>query len=354
MKDELSVKLAMDVPGIGKEGDRVSLALTPSDVHDPTEMTTYLAGYKPFGFRADEVSPPILVDKDEDKYRTFSSDDAFRRVTVKGSLTSAVPEVDPKSSLTNYKVIDRFIGGFVGRITQQQPTNPNYDPIMAVLRRCSNALYLDREIDVMNLVGTAANWDSSVRTAIAGSSEWDTTNGDPIKDLQTAIELSWQPVTEIWMNQKCGHTFFRNTNVRNQMRQLLGDGAAPDAVANIYRAGTPGSAPVDVVIPGLPPIKIIASKAKNESTGALDYTLSSDVAVLAHRPPGVPQDGEDIASTYTFRRRGPGGQGVEVRQYPIEGRGPYGGTMVVVAMADVAVMTGTVVGGIVTNTLSTV
>ena len=343
----MEIQLAQDVPGIGKAGERVTLALQPSDVHDPSEIPTYLAGYKPFGYRADEASAPILVDKDEDKYRTFDSDDAFKVVNVKTSSQAAVPEVDPKSSLTNYKVVDRFVGAFIPTVTELNSSNPNYEPRMAAARRCRRAIDLDREVDVFALLGTLTNWDASVRTAITGGNEWDDqTNGDPILDIQTAIEKSWQPVTEIWMNQVVAHLFLRHTKVREHMKQMMGENAVAGAAANVAGAG---NANVDFRITGLPVIRVVASKYKNESTGALAPVLSSDVVVLTTVPVGVPNSGEEIASTHTFRRRGPSGVGFEAREYFVPGRGPLGGTMVVVSMADIAVMTGSKAGGIITN-----
>ena len=86
--EQVTFNAAEDITLNGKSykaGQRVTLALDPADVHDPTEMSEYLAGYRPFEYRADEVSEPVLVDNDSDKYRTFSGDDAFRRVPVKGS-----------------------------------------------------------------------------------------------------------------------------------------------------------------------------------------------------------------------------------------------------------------------------
>jgi hypothetical protein len=341
----MDITLAADAPGIGRAGERVTLALTPQDVHDPSELPTYLAGYRPFGFRGEEASPAILVDQDEDKYRNFSSDDAFRSVVVKGSLQGPVPEVDPKSSLDTYKVVERYIGAFIPAQTQSNASNPNYDPRMAAARRCRWALDLDREIDVWALLGTTGSWAAAVQTVVAGGSEWNVAGGDPILDIQTAIEKSFQQVTAIWMNQKVAHTFLRNAKVRDHMRQMLGDQAVASAVGQVASAGDMN---VDFQIPGLPPMRVVASKVKNESTGLLNNTLG-DVAVLLHTPPGVPTSGEDIASTWTFRRRGPSGVGFESREYFVDGRGPYGGTMVVVAVADIAKMVANNAGGIITN-----
>lgn len=344
--EELSITLAQDVAGIGRQGQRVTLSLAPADVHDPSEMPTYLAGYKPFGFRADEASPVVLVDRDEDKHRDFSSDDAFRSVVVKGSTSGAVPEVDPKSSLSTYKVVERYVGAFVPQQTRDNASNPNYDPLMAASRRCRTALELDREVDVFStLLGVAGSWDTAVRTAVAGGSEWNQAGSDPILNIQTAIEKSFQIVNAIWINQKVAHAFLRNANVRDHMRQFFGDSAVSGMAREVARAGETN---VDFAIPGLPPFKVVASKIKNETTGALDYVLP-DVAVLATTPPGVPTSGEDIASTWTFRRRGPSGTGFEVREFFVPNRGPLGGTMVVVSQADVAKMTANNAGGIITN-----
>jgi len=322
-------------------GERVTLALQPSDVHDPTELPTYLAGYKPFGYRADEISPPILVDNDSDKYRNFNSADAFRPVSVKAGSSGAIPEVDPTSTLNTYKVVDRVIGSFIPQQTESQTGN-NYQPRLAAARRCARAVELDRENDVMTLVETAGSWDSSVQTAALNP--WsDTSSGTPIVDVSTAIEKSAQPVTGIWMNQHSAFEFLRHPDVRTHMAQMLGDNAPQQAVTQVFAAGATN---VDFTIPGFPPFHVAASKIQN-SAGALVYTLG-DVCVLVTAPPGVPTDGEEIASTYSFRRRGPSGTGFETREFRVENRGPLGGTMVVVSMADIAVMTGNNAGGIIT------
>ena len=348
MPDGDIIRLSRD-PSTGRlygmvGGQRVTLAQTPQDVHDPTEMPTYLAGYRPFGFRADEASRLVPTDNDEDKYRQFSADDAFRRVNVKGSLQGAVPEVDPNSTLSTFKVVERYIGSFVPEQTRRNAgSNPNYDPRMAAGRRCMNALGLDREIDVWTLLGTAGTWASAVQTAAANP--WNTT-GDPILDLQTAIEKSYTPVTDVWMNQKLGHAFLRNSYVRDHMRQMLGDNAPGEALGRVANAGQSN---VDFQIPGLPPIRIVASKVKNETTSVLDYCLATTVCVLLTTIPGnLPVSGEDIASTHTFRRNGPAGVGVETREYFVDGRGPHGGVMQVVAVADTIVMTSNLAGGIIT------
>jgi hypothetical protein len=161
------------------------------------------------------------------------------------------------------------------------------------------------------------------------------------------LEGSAQMVTDLWMNFKVGNAFLRHASVRDQMRQLIGDGAANQTIVNLNNS-VARDAMYDVQLPGFPPIHIVAAKAK-DSTGALAYILGSSFVVGTVRPPGVPTDGEEIATSYTFRRNGPNGVGVNTREFRIEGRGPLGGTMLVASTADVPVMTSTIVGGLITG-----
>jgi hypothetical protein len=339
MPQQINIELAHDAAGLGKQGDRVTLTVVPADMHDPEELTSYLAGYKLANMRADEVSPPIPVKNQSDKYRTFSEDDAFNDVARKGSNNGPIPEVDPKSALETYKTLPRVIGSFVPRNLPGR-----YDPINVALRRCKRAIGLNREIEVMALVGTNTNWDSTVRTALTSTYQWnDGSASNPIKDIMTGLEKSIQPVSDIWMNQKVAHLFIRHAEVRNHMRQMLGDEAAPKAAAAVAQAGM---MPTDFFIPGLPPIHV--SALKYNAAGTLSYALG-DVVVFICRPPGVPTDGEEIASTYTFQYEGPEGNGYTVRQWTVENRGAYGGEMVSVTEEDDAVMTSTKAGGILTG-----
>jgi hypothetical protein len=333
------------------QGMKVKLNLLPSDVHDPTEIPTYLAGYKPFMFRADQASPVILVDHDEDKYRQFSSDDTFRRVDVKGSQTQlTTPEVDPTSSLTNYKVVNRFIGSFVPDQTESNATNPNYRPRFAAARRCRRAIDLDREIDVWALLGLTTSFASGQRVALTADQKWNGgASSNPILDLQTMLEVSAQQITEFWMNQKTANAFIRHDKVKDHFRMFMGDSALQGTINDIGNM----KKQVDFAIPGIGVMRVAAAKVKNETTGNLDYVLADGIVVATVVPDSsFPLDGEEIATTYTFRRKGPSGTGYEAREFRIENRGPLGGTMVVISMADIAVITANNAGAILSGAVA--
>lgn len=356
--ERIQLKLSED-SHLGKAGQVVTLALTPADVHDPTELPTYLAGYKAPEFRADEVSPAVLVDNEQDKFRTFSKDDAFRRVDVKIGGNAPVPEVDPASSLSSYQTIYRAAGSFIPKQTELQKGN-NYNARQVAARKASRVLYIDRELDVLGtggLLATTGNWTAGNVFALGANFNWGnlTTQGegstsDPMFDVQTGVVTSAQPVSGVWFNQKTAFAFIRHTKVRNHMRQMLGDGAVNATLLSVKDAARTGQR-VDFAIPGLPDFHVSASKVKNETSGVLDFILPDGVVIGTVAPPGVPSDGEEIATSYTFRLRGPSGVGFETREYWVDGRGAYGGTMVVASMSDIAKFTGTDCGFVITGAL---
>lgn len=336
-----------DIPANGGKveatfnGQRVSLALTPADVHDPTEIPNYLAGYKPFPFRADEASPIVMVRNSAGKRRDFSSNDAFKLVDVNISGSAPPALVDPASALTDYKTVDKALGSFVPK--QVESEADNFSPLQQAAKRIKYALQQDREHVVWALLGTFGNWAATQRTAAATA--WDAAGSDPMLNFQVAIEKSLQPVTDAWMNQQTAHAMLRSDSVKDHMRQFFGDSdvrAISNAVANAQ------SQAVDFAIPGLPPIHVVASKYLEETTDTHDYHLGK-VVVLTSRPTAVPKDAGEIASTYTFRVDDGLGTGYEVRQFFVDGLGRRGGEMVVIGCSDVPFIAANTVGGIITN-----
>jgi hypothetical protein len=345
--DQVTVKLAENSP-IGREGESIRLALTPSDVHVPEELATYLAGYKPFGFRADEMSPIVPVDHSTDYYRTASDDDAFEPANVKTGIDGYVSEVSPRSSTTSYTVGYRVIGSFVNDIIAQNATG-RYQPRQAAMKRCQNIMTLDREIDVITSLTTTTSFAATQRKALGAGFEWnDGASSNPIKDLQEREEASDQEVTEIWMSQQLANVFLRHPAVRDHLRMMLGDGSPDSRLAEVNKQGG-ATTKRDFEIPGLPPIRISASRKRNATTGVKEFIWPIGTVVLVTNPPGIPVDGETIATAKTFRMRGSAGVGFETREYRVENRGPKGGTMVVCYQADVHVVTGPGCGGIITG-----
>lgn len=337
---------------------RVLFSLTEADVHVPEEAAAnYLAGYTPFDYMADECSGVVMVDHDEDYRRDFSSDNAFRRVNVKGSAEGAIPEIDPLSSVTKYKTVDRICGSFVSLVTEQN-AKPNYRVRQVAARRIGDALALDREIDVFDAtigtLGASANWNANNVTTLGSGTYWDTgADSDPLGDIDHIVgTASFQRVTKIVMPYNVMLVFLKHPSVRDQLRTTYGDERVRD-FDKLAAGGAPSISPISFEIPGYPPFVSVQSRVLNESTGAIDYILNNMVLLLRTLPKGgVPLDGRDAATSYTFRVRGNLGVGYETREYRVEGRGQRGGTMVVAYMSDIAQMTGSNIGGMIKAVLA--
>lgn len=345
----LTATLLDDTPGYGRRGQRVQLALNPSDVHIAHEIDTFLAGFAPQGFRADEACPVALVDKATDRFRTFGSNNVFKQVEVRTSRQASIQEVDIETSLSTYLVDERALGAFIPRATEAQAT---FDVKAGHAMRIQEALGLDREIRIFGsggLLSTSGNWNANNVAAIDPSAVWDDSeNCDPILDIQERIEASAQMITSIYFNPSVAHAFLRADRVRSHMRQMLGDGAPNAAVVGAASV----QQNVDFVIPGLPPFKVVAGKVLNETTGLLDFILGDSVILVSHPQNGLPVDGKRTMTSVSFRERGLSGNGFTTREFEVQGRGLQGGTMMVSGHAEEEVMIANNCGGLITGVLS--
>lgn len=338
-RQQIAVTLAND------PSTQLLLALHPGDVHVLEEIDTFIAGYSPAEFRADEAVPIIPTPQLTDYFRTFTENNAFRKVDVLASTQSDINEVDPETSLHTYQCIDRALGGFVPTVTQFTARKA-FDPMQALARRINWALALDREVrvfgDTTGKLVADASWNANNIITIAGGSEWDTTLGNPIKNLQDAELRSVMPITAWWMSPPSMNAFLRNDNVRSHMRQLLGDNApSPDVVARKR----------DILIPGIAPIRLVPGKVLNESTGTIDFIMT-DRVVGTHTPEGGNINPEDIQTAVTWRFDGPSGTGFITRQFDMPRRGLHSGQMMVSGYSEDVQFIANNVGALIKNTLA--
>lgn len=341
----IALALASDVPHLGlRAGQQIMLALQPQDVHVAEEIDTFLAGYAPDEFRADEAVPIIPTDFLTDQFRTFTENNAFRVVNVLASTQSDINEVDPETILRTFICQDRAIGGFIPNVTAYTARKA-YDPRQALARRIRWALALEREVRVFGtggLLTTSGNWNANNVTTIAGGSEWDTANGDPIRNMQDAEENSVMPITDWFMSVPVFNAFLRNANVRTYLRVMLGDNAPSPDVVQRKR---------DVTIPGLAPVHVVGGKVLNESTGAIDYIMGEAV-VGVRKPTGGTVNPEDIQTAVTWRFNGPSGTGFITREFELPRRGLHAGQMMVSGYSEDPRFIANNVGALILNTLA--
>lgn len=350
-KEFLTVQLASPEDalalGLPTGQQSIRLALSPADVSSIEEIDTYLPGYKPFGgFRADEVSPPMLKDKSVGKYRIYGLTNMHRRVHTEMSLQSPVGEVDPETSLTEYSMLPYGLGSFIPWQTENES---GFDVKRAAAARVADILAVDREHRVWTLLRTLGSWGTNQRVTLGPGYQWNGgVNSDPIADIQARIRESSQPITGINLSLATSHALLSHPKVRDWMKAWMGDGALNPSI--LAGAGTQGAEFINFSLPAMPPFHVVGGKELNESTGMLEEYLGGDV-VLVSNPPGDPTNFERIQTVRTFRLRGPSGTGWTSREFRIENRGLEGGTMVVAGYHESTKMVAPTAGGLIKGAL---
>ena len=324
----------------GDDADSVLMDLGPADVHIPSAMPNFASGYKNAPPLADIACPVLLANKQVDDFWQFQKEDAFQRAAPIGAAGGAqVPEISPRLAFAQYSTRERALGGYVSTQLDANADAP-LRILQATTKRVMNALVLEREIRVQNLLQTSGNWASGNVVTLGAGYQWDGgANSDPVHDLQSRIEASWTPVTGIIMSEQVWHDFVRNPAVRGYYAYKSDLAAVP----------TPQQMQA---ILDLPPIYVSKMKYIN-SSGNLAYVWGTGCVLITQPEEMPPTSQEDVATAYTFRwnvtnpKDGVASGGLVVRQFFNQHRGSMGGLQIVVVHHDAEQFTSTYAGGLI-------
>lgn len=351
----MNFRLVEDAKGqngelLGKAGEVVTLAVMPADVTNQTEeLDTYLGGYVPFEFAADLVSKVVLVDKEAANRRDFSKENAFEEVDVTAGRFGAIKQIDHRSETGSYRVKDYALATYIPWATENDAM-ALYNVRAAAGETIGWKLALAREVRIFTALTTTSNWATANYTSILAAGKWNTGGSkNPRADIHARIKASAQPVTDIFMNPDVAFYLLGETDFRAYMKQMLGDAAPGVDVAAAAQAGSAGVQ--TFTVPGLPPFHICPAKKLNLSTGALDYVLGNHVVLVTNQP-GVPRDGNRIATHYTYRTKGRSGTGIVTNEYIPQGKGINGGTMFEMGYSEDAFFASNIAGGLIYDVLS--
>jgi hypothetical protein len=346
MKEQITFRLTETVEGVGVAGQVVTMALNPQDTYVTQELDTWLAGYRQQAdFRADDVAPPILVERETFQLRYFTKANTYKKVNVVTSMMGAIQEVDPETEMKPVgPLTHRALGCFIPAAGAAQSA---FDLRTAGSTRITDALSLDREVRLWGALETSGNWNANNRVTLTSGLQWGGASGagansNPITDLFARRQKSAAKITDWWMNEEVGGWFIQHDKVRAHMRQMLGDNAPSPQVVTVDRS--------DFEIPGLGTFHIVAAKVLNETTSNLDYILG-DTVLGTRGIAGMPTGGNDIATIKTFRVRGPSGTGFISRSIPLGARGYGGGELLVVGHQEDIYVASDIVGGAVFDVL---
>lgn len=315
--------------------------LGPADVHIQSGLPNFAGGYRNFKPIADMGAPPVVVNKQSDKYWIFSQNDAFQLVEpIVGSGGAQVPEVNPRLSNNPFSTIEYALGAFVPTQVEANADAP-LKIRQAALKRVLIALLMRREIRVANLLTTSGNWNSNNVVTLGSGFQWDGgASSDPIKDLHGRIEQSLGEISGIIMPEPLWHAFQRNPAVQKYITYKVGAAPipGPEAMAGLLE---------------LPPIYVGRMKYYAPNGGALTYVWGSSCILIRQPDQMPPTSQDDIATAYTFRWNagnvadGQASGGFVIREFFNQFRGSMGGSQLVALHHDAEVMTSGLVGGLI-------
>ncbi len=323
------------------------LALAPGEVTVSEELENYLPGYRPRGgYRADEISPIFLVDKDVGTYRYYGSANMYRLYHTETSYMAPVPKVDPETSTGQYAVVQHALGAIIPPNTERQA---NFDFRAASARKVADALALRREYEVLTRARATSSWASTNRITLTSDYYWNGgTLSNPLQDIQNGIMASMAEVTDIYLGHKAAYALLNHPLVRDYIKASNGDQGMAAQITNALRQPTYGGAPIDFQIPMLPPFHIAGGMINN--SGTKEDIIGGDVIMTSNVGGSGEFDG--IRTFQTFRARLDGGTGWITREFRIEDQGLQGVDALVAGYAEANVTIANDAGFLLKNVVS--
>jgi hypothetical protein len=155
----------------------------------------------PDAFVVQSLSPELNVVKQSDKYYIYTRDTWGRVTDDLRSPGSRANELPPMTlSRDTYFAEEHALKDVVPTEEQQNADDPLM-PLTDATQRLTNTLMLNREVALVSMFTTVANYASGYTVSLSGTQQWnDYTNSDPIADVKTG-------------RAKIHDTMFRDPNI---------------------------------------------------------------------------------------------------------------------------------------------
>jgi len=204
-------------------------SLSPNDVHNDSTLTNLSVMYANPGMIGDRLMPFIPSQHRSDIYFTYDKRSMLAFPDDSLSGRGEANEVKYTLGKGNFSCKDHGLDGYVDISTMQNADAP-LDPLIDETLHTNEGIVWNRELRIANVVTNTANYNGNVLN-IASGSEWDSAGGGtPIKDIQFAIDSTFEGRGN---TQKIG---FCNIDVFRALSRH-------PAILNLYNAPTGGRAP---------------------------------------------------------------------------------------------------------------
>lgn len=279
-------------------------------VHIDHHLSNAAINYRPAGFIADRILPTVQVPKQSDTYVIFEQEDLFRRENTRRSRGGEANKIHSRISSAGF-----YCKNYVLKADVTLEDRANADPLFVQqfeegrVMRVQDALYLDWELRVANMVTNPANVGSS--TAVG--SKWnDHANSDPLGDLWTAIDN-----VEVATGYRPNRVLFSGTSWRHFRRNAK-------VIDKINSPGVSGGGlyPSGKQVEDLLEMQVIVGNAwYNQAEEALPLNLQQvwKDNVLVYYAPDRPSV-EAPSFGYNFRWSANGVPNMQVERHPYDSR----------------------------------
>lgn len=215
-----------------------------NEVHQNAALSNVSIGYKPTGFVAEEVLPVLNVKKESDKYYIWDKDMGLRYQDSQRADGAKSKTISFKVSTGTYSCEEYALKV---RITDRERANA--DDVLQLetskTERVTGAVRLGQEVRVATLLTTAANYPSSNKTQLSGTSQWSSSSlatGAIESDIDTGKEAvrkgtgGFDP-THIIVPAAVSKIVKRNASIRELIKytqnNLLVNGDLPPTMFNM-------------------------------------------------------------------------------------------------------------------------
>lgn len=312
--------------------------LAPGDVHIDRGLPGIAQGYALAKGIADVVAPPFMTPNQSDAFWTWNKENAFQVANpLVAAAGGSVQKTNPQLSNTNFYCVPYALGADVPTEVQSNADAP-LQPMQAAIRMVMDKLLLARELRVVSMAQTSANFASALVNTIAAGSKWNGgASADPLADLYLGIEQSFMDVTDMAMSSLVYHWLCRSPAIQKYIYAKDGKEMLPTpAELSTYFK--------------LPTMHVSDMKYMASSADAVSYVWGNHVTLF--RSTAALASGQDAATFRTFRwNGGPTSDGsavggMLVRTFFDQKAGPRGGTTVIVSHYDAEVVTSKFVGAL--------
>lgn len=280
---------------------------TNPHVHIDQILSNFVQGYRPNARVWDKVAPPLPVAKQSDFFLVYSRGDAVRRENARRAPGTEANTVTRAIGSGTY-----FALNYALKMAVTIEDDANADPMYRQEFLNGHATHLVDllDLDIEARLGAKVTTVANVGSGAGVASAWNTDNGDPIGDINEAIDVvedsTGKRPNVMSLGNKAWRSLRRHVDVRNLIFGTNNGGGYPSTqqVASIFELD-------EINVGGA------YENTANEAQADVIVPIWADHVVL-HRRGNTSPGQQDATAFQSFRWSAPGLANMQVERHPYD------------------------------------